>query len=94
MLANLSWKEYVSWQVFYSNEPFPEERADLRNALLVSTMINLKRGKKKMVQIKDFIPDFWNEKRTKQAPEEIIKNAKLIHSMITGISGGRKEKKP
>ena len=87
MLSNLTYKEYIEWKAFYSVEPFPEERADFRNALLTSVMINLQRGKNKAVELEDFIPDFWNEKNKKQTPQEMLSNARMISAMV----GGRKE---
>ena len=86
----MTYKEYVEWEAFYSIEPFPEERQDFRNALLVSIMVNLQRGKNdKAVEIEDFIPDFWSERKSKkQTPQEMLMSAKMISAMIGEKKGG------
>ena len=90
MLVNMSYVEYQDWQAFYSTEPFPEERADFRNALLTSVMINLKRGKNKAVELEDFVPDYWNERKDKkQTPEQMLANAKMISAMVSGRKEGK-----
>jgi len=56
-------KELSEWQAYYSIEPFGEERADLRNAMLCTLVANAMRGKNsKAMTIKDFMPDFEPKK--------------------------------
>ena len=39
LLARIDSRELSEWMAFYSIEPFGEERADLRNALLCQTIL-------------------------------------------------------
>lgn len=84
----MTYSEYVDWLAFYSTEPFPEEREDFRNALLISTLVNLQRGKNRPVKVQDFMLDFWKEQTKRQTPQEMLASAKFIHAMLKG----RKEK--
>jgi hypothetical protein len=84
MLATMSHAEYVSWVAYYSVEPFPEERADLRNAMLISAVATMLGGRPKT---KDFIVDWWKTagEQQNQSPEEVLSKLKLIIGY-----GGRK----
>ena len=57
--------EFAEYRAFYSIEPYPETRADLRNAQLCATVANSAPFKKKgakPVDPVDFLKafDFWN----------------------------------
>jgi hypothetical protein len=83
MLNTLSYDEYISGISYYSVEPFPEERADLRNATLIAAISAMLGGKPKA---KDFIVDYWKTaQEQKQSPEEVLSKLKLIMGY-----GGRK----
>jgi hypothetical protein len=77
MLNTLSYDEYISWMAYYSVEPFPEERADLRNATLIAAISAMLGGKPKA---KDFLFDYWKteQQQQKQSPEEVLSKLKLI----------------
>jgi hypothetical protein len=45
MLGRITSRELTEWQAFYSIEPFGEERAEMRNGMLIASMANLWRGK-------------------------------------------------
>jgi hypothetical protein len=77
MLETLSHDEYISWAAYYSVEPFPEERADLRNATLIASISAMLGGKTKA---KNFLVDYWKTapEQPKQSPEEVLSKLKMI----------------
>jgi len=71
LLARIDSAELSEWMGFYSIEPFGEERADLRSAIIACTMANAWRGKnQRPFKVSDFIPNFGEPKE--QTPEEIL----------------------
>jgi hypothetical protein len=80
MLQTLSHAEYVDWLAYYSIEPFPEEREDLRHARLIAGIAEMVGGKKQ--NIKDFMFDFWGDPQNtkEQSPEEVVSKLKTIFS--------------
>jgi len=55
----MSSHEFAEWMAYARIEPFGEYRADLRAALITSTMANAWRGSKsKAYKIKDFLLNF------------------------------------
>ena len=57
----LSSKDFAEWMAYYAVEPFGEERADLRNAIVASTIANAYRDTKrtkKPFSPGDFMPEF------------------------------------
>jgi hypothetical protein len=70
MLSSLSYSELVDWIAYYSIEPFPEERQDLRNALLATTIINLLSENK--VEMDDLLFDFWKDDVIEQQSPKVI----------------------
>lgn len=47
-MACLTSSQLAEWQAFSAVEPFGQFRDELRNGLLISTMLNTKRDEKKM----------------------------------------------
>ena len=59
LLVRISSKELAEWMAFYKLEPFGEERADIRAAIVACTMANLWRGKSQPAhRLEDFMPKF------------------------------------
>ena len=59
LLNEISSKELSEWQAFYSIEPFGEERADMRSALVATVMANAWKDKKQRAyKMKDFMLNF------------------------------------
>jgi hypothetical protein len=59
MLREMDARELAEWEAYEKLEPFGEERADLRMAIMTANILNALRGKKgKKAKIKDFMPDF------------------------------------
>lgn len=61
MLNGMTYAEYIDWQAFYSVEPFPEERQDIRTAYTIFYIQALLLGKKAQKNIQPFIPNYWGD---------------------------------
>ncbi len=57
-------REYALWRAYYETEPFGEERADLRSAIIAVTVANAFRTRGRASKIGDFMPDF--DRRTRR----------------------------
>lgn len=73
----LSSRELSEWIAFYAMEPFGEQRADLRSAIIAATVANCHRVSGTAFQPADFMP---YETRKKDVRESID----AIRSMIQG----------
>lgn len=63
LLARMDSRELSEWMAYSQVEPFGEERADLRAALVAMTMANLWRGKdSKAFKLEDFVLKFGGPK--------------------------------
>lgn len=72
-----SW-EFSHWVALYQMDPWGEERADLRNAMVCATLANIHRGKgSKRVTIGDYMPRFGED--VKESTETML--AKARHMM-------------
>jgi len=47
MLSQMSWPQFCDWVEYAELEPFGEERADMRSALIASILANVNRDPKK-----------------------------------------------
>jgi hypothetical protein len=61
--------ELSEWEVLYQTEPWGETRGDMQTALVACVQANVWRGKGPAAKPKDFLPDFWSER--KQSVEEM-----------------------
>ena len=72
----VSSRAFAEWMAFYQIEPFGEERADLRSAIIASVIANANRDPKVQRQpftVEDFMPQFDGEReKHRQTPEEQI----------------------
>lgn len=63
----MSSREFAEWMAFHDMEPFGEERADLRSAIVASTVANAHRGKRqRRSKPEDFMPKFGRERNKKR----------------------------
>ena len=77
----LSSHAFAEWMAFYQLEPFGEERADLRAAIVASVIANANRdprGHPQAFTVEDFMPKFDAEPRPAQTPDEQIAILKMI----------------
>ncbi len=69
-MNRMSSAEFVMWKSYYQNNPFGEERGDIRCGIVASTIANVNRKKSaKPFKIQDFMPKF--EKPKQQSVEEM-----------------------
>jgi len=86
LLARISGRELAEWQAYFRLEPFGEERADLRAAIVAATVANTARDRKRRrrpFQAAEFMPHF--ERKAQQSWEEQLQ----IVEMINVAFGGR-----
>jgi hypothetical protein len=63
LLHRMSASELAYWAAYFDQEPWGEERADLRSAIVASTIANVNRGKgRKPFRPRDFMPFAPREK--------------------------------
>lgn len=95
MLSAMTWRQFVGWMQYYQEEPFGEERDDLRMAIGWSLIANANRDPKRRPQPfspRDFMP--WSDRgRTPQYkpitdPEEW---RSLTMTMRTAYEGSRRQ---
>lgn len=82
--------EFSEWLAYYQLEPFGDERADLRMAILASLIANANRDKKKRKKAfdpKDFIPQFGKEAQT---PEQQLAIVEMLNAMFGGTDNRQK----
>jgi hypothetical protein len=77
LLGSLDAVDIAEWMAFDRIEPFGEERADLRMAIVACTIANANRGKgQKAFKVDDFMPKF--EPRKKQTVTQMGRMLGLI----------------
>ena len=63
---------FYEWMEHHRRNPFGEERADLRAAIIAATIANANRGKRgKRYKPKDFMPRFGKNRKRVQTAKEI-----------------------
>lgn len=77
-------RELSEWMAYEQIEPFGEQRADLRAAIIAATVANALRGRKSRRRWKpaDFMPVFAR-KRT-ATPDELLAKARAINMALGG----------
>jgi hypothetical protein len=66
--GRMSSREFAEWMAFYRIEPFGDQRADMRSAIVASTMANLL-GKKKFAPA-DFM--LFTERKTETLSDRVL----------------------
>jgi hypothetical protein len=85
MLDRVPSKLISEWIEYARLEPFGEERADLRSAIVAATMANLWRGKgSKAAKAEDFMPTFDTPQ---QSEPQDLEDMKRAMQRIAGIVG-------
>lgn len=64
MLRDMSGAQLRGWMEFAQADPFGDERADLRSAIIAMTVANAAGGKTK---VEDFMPKFSRPRKTPQS---------------------------
>ena len=72
------------WVAFYKIEPFGEEKADYRNALLCTVIANSNSSKRKF-KVTDFMPNYENPKMSmSQMQGALMAHAKRYGTVKNG----------
>lgn len=72
MLASMTSREFVTWQVYADLEPFGEIRSDLRTGIECATLANIWRSKtSKAYKPVDFMPKFGEDATPQKTWQEI-----------------------
>lgn len=85
LLARISSRELAEWAAYFSLEPFGEERADLRSAIVAATMANTARDPKKRRRAftpPEFMPRF--ERRQPQTWEQQLRIVEMFNIALGG----------
>jgi hypothetical protein len=85
LLARISSRELSEWAAYFELEPFGEERADVRAALVAATVANTARDPKKRrraFQVQEFMPRF--ERKPKQTWEEQLALVEMFNVALGG----------
>jgi hypothetical protein len=82
MLARVGSRQVSEWIEYAKLEPFGEERADLRSAIVAATLVNL--WSKKKAKAEDFMPKFGVEQPKEPQDLEEMKRAM---QRVAGIVG-------
>lgn len=78
--------EFHDWLVYYAQEPFGEDRADLRAGIVASTIANVHRGKGgKAFSPRDFMPYAAQAESETIIPQSPEHEALLVESVIRGL---------
>lgn len=94
----MSYRELNDWARYWSDvEPYPEDRQDLRNAMLCKMIADvpfLVWGKKPASELKDFMLPF-DRAAEKRAPKPQGRGATIGSDVLTGlfVLAGRKKGK-
>lgn len=90
----MSSQEFSEWQAFARLEPFGEERADLRSAIVAAVIANTQRNPKKRAkpfEVQDFMPRFEADGAGK---EPMSTEAMLnVVQELNAAFGGKDERK-
>lgn len=80
----MSAHEFAEWIAYYSLEPFGEERADLRAAIVACVIANANRDPKKRrraFKLADFMPQFDQPKPDSQT---LLQKVEMLNEMLGG----------
>ncbi len=84
--ARIDAREFGEWMAFAGLEPFGEERADLRAAIVASTVANTARDPKTQrdpFTPQEFMPKFEKE-TTEQTPEQMLAIVEMLNAAFGG----------
>lgn len=92
MRANMPWRVWQGWITYAKEEPFGEERADLRIAQLAALMANawLRNKGQRRFRISDFMFDF-DTSRTHKAPDALVEKVFTLNKAFGGTFIDKRE---
>jgi hypothetical protein len=94
MLHYLSHKEYIDWIAYFDINKFPDEREDLRAAVIASAIIDSIGGKDAQEYKKEILSllDVWKtELERTQTPEQVAAKLKSFFAAFIAAKGKEDE---
>jgi len=88
LLARISSRELSEWMAYERLEPFGERRADLRSAIVASTVANTARDEKKRnrpFKPEEFMPEFKREEEEEIEPWR--RQLQVVEAMNAALGG-------
>lgn len=84
--AAIPHRVYLEWLAYYRQEPFGEERADVRMGMLAAHMANMWAREKgdPPYDWRDFVPRYGGEPEADEDPERLLKKAAAINALMGG----------
>ena len=82
MLSLMPQRVFREWLAFSEVEPWDEERADIRSAMIAHTMYSLWRGKGPRRQLSDFMPKFKRDESRRQTPKDGLRAMVHLASVL------------
>ena len=83
LLGEISSRQFAEWMTWYGIEPFGEQRADLRAAIVAAVVSNRWRNKhEKALRPLDFMPFY---KKRQQTPDEM---RSVLRSVLASVNHG------
>ena len=74
---------FREWADYYVKEPFGEERADIRMAILATATVNVHMGKKgKRAKLADFLPEFGPPEPV--TPDDLLSKVMALNAAVGG----------
>ena len=91
MLEDLTAQEWLEWLAYAEAEPFGEERADLRMAILAAVEANVHRSRRgqKTYKPQDFMPKFEGKKDPKDKAVQTLNTMKFIAAAFNAKAKGK-----
>lgn len=86
LLQRISSRELTEWMALAEIEPFGEERADWRAAMIAATFANTLRGEREPYPVSDFLLDF--EDKAEREDDETWKAHLAMVEMLNVALGG------
>jgi len=87
LLARISARELSEWMAYFRLEPFGEERADVRSAIVAATVANTARDPKRRrrsFQASEFMPRFERLEKGRQTWEEQLQIVEMFNVAFGG----------
>ena len=87
--ARCTIREFYQWQHFYAIEPWGEERADLRSAIIAYTVASIHAKKGAKIRVADFMPQFGRQTEA-QTGEEMEAIARAFAARMNASAAARR----
>jgi len=85
MVSLMPQRVYLNWLAYAEVEPWDEQRADWRAAMIAYTMASLWRGKGgRKPKLEDFMPKFGRQKPKPKTPQDALRGMMRLTELFGG----------